>query len=735
MATTVPAPASISIDVTKDLESSSALKNLLTSQQGAVFNLVGELIQFVTAQSAAAAGASASITLSAEASWKTPNGIGFSLAPKASCSIKLATTSTSFSVGTSIEDSSKTMSIVAGPTAGIVYVNIDLDFDIAGSASGSGTFSGVGVAGSASGSANATFSFCQPVDGTLSTIDAVKLAFSSLVFPLDPDCTETMTPGCIAKVNFDGAFDIGLNVTYGLGDYKVSAPSLAKVQQSLNGVVSLTPPSLEIQAGAKGSVSFTHTDHFGLIVNKTSAAAANLYLVRSDENDSTASVGFSVGVTTTAASVTIDQSALQQTVQSVTGSSALAGAVVSAASQPLNNLQTSLNAKLESWASDATGQVGLTASLSRQSGRIALFTFDLDLTSTQLEASWKTLVSGQIPSSLPGFTVEAGSGVSESLKRSSTIQFQFFNLFNFSSTTDFFKNAFTEFGPDGTIRVVQDVGQEQQIKTKNALAEFRIHFVTTANEAGSTVTQDSVDLYIELTETNDPKNATVMANLVGLLPTSSATHLALTTMLNYVTAHPTGTLNLINIIKRSAYQKYSFSPYNGSKPLPLPHAQDQNNWNAFQAATELLMPDLGFVPNLNFPLWINFNRACIDQLGSQVTPDRKQTGNPNAVPPSFFTNLGPQGLVTFFFLASAGAMNLFEDLQTLATAVAQVDTSVQYNDLLNFITNLVTNDVFIDYAKPTAGVLLSQAGTNAQITTSADLAADQSSLTCTVTIA
>src|SRR5262249_28411474 len=157
-------------------------------------------------------------------------------------------------------------------------------------------------------------------------------------------------------------------------------------------------------------------------------------------NDSSASVGLTVGVTTTAASVTIDQTALQSTVQSVTGSSALASAVASGASKPLNNLQTSLNAKLKSWAADATGQIGLSASLSRQSGRTALFTFDVDLTSTQFEQGWATLVGGKISANLPGFTIEAGSGISSSLKRSSQIQFQFFNLFNFSSTTDFFKN-------------------------------------------------------------------------------------------------------------------------------------------------------------------------------------------------------------------------------------------------------------------------------------------------------
>jgi len=87
MATPAPQP-SISIDVTKDLTSLSALKTALTSDEGALFSILGELAEYAAqpVSSAAAAKASASITLNGNATWTTSNKISFSLTPQASCS-------------------------------------------------------------------------------------------------------------------------------------------------------------------------------------------------------------------------------------------------------------------------------------------------------------------------------------------------------------------------------------------------------------------------------------------------------------------------------------------------------------------------------------------------------------------------------------------------------------------------------------------------------------------------
>ena len=592
MAATASNPT-ISIDVTSDLDSSSALKTMLSGPESAIFTVFGELEKYAqqAVKQAAAAKATAKLTLSRSASWTTTNGIGFSLTPAANCSISIDVASETLPVAMSIE-STQTTNVAAGPTPGKAYVNIELDFSIQGSASGSGTFGGLGIAGQASGSKAARLAFCQPVDESIPTLTAIKTALSQLIFPLDPNCAGKMRPGTIAKVSFDGTFDCEVDVTYGLGDYMVSAPSLAKVQQSLQGVVQITAAPLETNAGATGSVTYSHSDHFALIVNKTDAATAMLYLVRSPENDWGASVGVTVGVTTTDASVSIDPNALQTVVEHVTGNSTLAGQVASAASQPLNNLQTSLNAKLTSLVSDLSGQAGLSVSLSRQKGHTALFAFKVNLAVADLVAkSWSALVGGSVVEALAlkGFTLQAGSGVSDNLQRAATIQFQFFDLFSFKSVTDYFSNAYTEFGPDGTIRVFRDLGQKQQNGTERAVAKFRIHFVATATEnALRNISQAEVDMYVELSANGSSKVGATLAHAVGLIPANVSVHAAQKAMATYLANKPTGTLNLINIVKRSAYQRLSCTAYNGKKPLPLPHEQDQNNWAAFQHATEAL---------------------------------------------------------------------------------------------------------------------------------------------------
>jgi hypothetical protein len=428
-------------------------------------------------------------------------------------------------------------------------------------------------------------------------------------------------------------------------------------------------------------------------------------------------------------------------VQQVTVSSSLASAIGSAASQPLNSLQTSANAKLTNWAKDVTGTIGLSASLARQQGHTSLFTFQVNLATADLaEESWAALVGGSVPNSLAlkGFTLEPGSGVSDSLKKSATIQFEFFNLFAFTSTTDYFSNAYTELGPDGTIRVFRDVGQEQNAKTKKALSDFRIHFVATATEDALTnVGKAAVNLQVELSEQGNAGAASRLANSIGSIPGNAAVHSAQTAMATYAANHSTGTLNLIVSIGASAYGKLSATAYNGSKPLPLPHEQDQDNWEAFQLAAESLMPDLSFVSQLSFTNWMEFNRDAVDQVGSTMIPDRRQTGDPSAVPPNFFAPFsGAAASVSYFLLASQGFMNLCDDLHALATMTAQADSTAQWNDLLAFLTTVVTQDTLIDFAEPILSALLALCSVaGAQASSNLGTATDSSSMTCTLTLA
>ena len=93
------------------------LTTMLSSQQGAIFNIATELAQYARQPVQKAVGASAKLSLTASASWKTKKtGITFSLQPTASCTI-------------GISDTSGTFQVMTGPIANKVFVNIDLDFD------------------------------------------------------------------------------------------------------------------------------------------------------------------------------------------------------------------------------------------------------------------------------------------------------------------------------------------------------------------------------------------------------------------------------------------------------------------------------------------------------------------------------------------------------------------------------------------------------------------------------
>jgi hypothetical protein len=80
-------------------------------------------------------------------------------------------------------------------------------------------------------------------------------------------------------------------------------------------------------------------------------------------------------------------------------------------------------------------------------------------------------------------------------------------------------------------------------------------------------------------------------------------------------------------------------------------------------------------------------------------------------------------------------MNLCEDLQILSRGVATVQTSREWTDLLNFLTQVITNDLYMDYAKPSAAALLAQCAVGgAQVTSQVDQSTDASKLTCTLTL-
>lgn len=748
MAATV-SPTNITIDVNKDLESLSDLKNLFTGQGTAIFAIGSELAQYAGQPiQAAIKSKPVKLTLQGDPKWKTKTGISFSLTPSASCTIAVSDTSTKFSVVKSV-DTTDCVDICAGPTAGVVYINIDLDCDIKGDISGSGKVGGLGISGKASGSASATLSYCHPAKGSTETVAAVKEAFGALFFPFQPDCALNMPVGSIGKVNFDGTINCELDVTYGLGNYKLSAQSFGLTKQGVK--VSwdkLTPPSIDIDAGAKASVGYTHSDNFSILVQKIDAATAHLYLLRSAKNETTESVGITVGISATSCSATVDAANLTDTIKHATGSKSptLASDVASYS----QDIQKDLVTKANKWLSGKKGDAGLTLSLSQQDGRTILFAFNVSLSAasqTLVKDSWEQLVDGDLRQALQigGFTLLPGSGVADTLKHTCALQLHFFN-FHLASEADYFRNSTTKLGPNGDMQFYFDVGQESQFSINNSTATASIHFVATATEdtkGAGNYQKAEVDLYIELSEKNNSDEATRIASAIGALGVNATVQAAQQRMLAFVAANKSKTLSLVNIFKRAAYQKLSCSPYTTDAnhkvhPPALPQQQDQNNWDAFRAMTESLMTDMApIVSSMNYATWMDWNVKSNDGITAQVDanhlPDRKHVGDYTGASQSLFG--ADWQRPNSFLLASTRFLQLCDNLQILAAIVAQTETPDDWNNLVDMLTKWVKSGVDPDWSKPALGALLYLCSLNKyQVDTDFQQPKDNSKLTCTLTL-
>ena len=732
--TALPIPA-ITIDVTQDLESTSDLKALISANGNVLLQLGSALAHYAGKPVSSAIGQSSpTLTLTAAPKW-TAGPVTFSLTPTAKCSIAIAAKGEAFKVATKIDDPADTTDVQL-PAAGMTYINIDIDFDLTGDVSGNGTAWGLAISGKASGSTTTTLSYCQPVNSNTETVAALKKALSRFVFPTSPGGVSRMDSGSSCRITFDGALSWELDLTYGLADHKLSAPSAALVQASVDQLAQqkLTLPAANIKAGATATMKYSHTDHFGLVVTKQDANTAFLYLVRAAADETDAGIGISAGITTTPRSVTVDPSKVQAAIQSVTGSAALATSVLNTVTPQVNNLESAALAKLNNAIKAANGDAGISLALSKQTARTVLFNYQLDLAMPLAVQSWDDLFKSSIADArnIAGFTLLAGSGVEQELAKSATLQLHFFNLYQYSSVQKFFDKCYSELAPDGTIRIVFDIGISAVVKQNQSVDTVRFHFSATASETVlANVTAPEIDLMIEISEKSDPKDAAVLANILGIVNQASLGP-AIAAMNAWVASHPSGTLGMVAVLKRSAYGRLAFSPYLHGKSQQ-DQSLDAANWTAIHlAAVQLMGKNLPFLGPFSWSDWQTWNVYCINgQPG--VLADRRHSGPYTAVPPSLWKGY-PAPSVDYFFRACAGGMNLFEDSVTLATA--SVTTDAQWQSIKAYVIKIVQGDANIDYSKPIAAAILSQAAAHgsAQMAVSTAQSPDASSFTTTLTI-
>jgi hypothetical protein len=639
----------------------------------------------------------AALTISAPGSWKTSTGVGFTLKASATCKITVASKSTCFKLAKAI-DSSDTQEIYGNTPAGSVYVNIDLDFDIQGNLSASGSAGLVGICGKTSGTGAATFSYCHPVPSGTETGAAIRAAFQALKFPFQPDSLSGMALGAISSVKFDGSFSLELDLTYGLGKYTVAAPGISAIRQSLTiGATRFNAPDVSLSAGVKAAFTYKHTEHFEAIVSRASATQGTLLLSRSTANETDESLGITVGVSLVdPPSASTDTAQLASAINGVTGSGGEKAAGAATA------LQSSAVANSTSWLGSSgisVGTIGLTATLAQQKSRALLYEFSADLTNPAIAGqSWSAFAKGDLQSAMRigGLTLLPSSGVANCMQRSSAIKLQFFNLFAVTDTDTYFQKTYVSVAPDGSLRYSFDIGKEGDVQIKKAMQKTRLHFIASGADTSGDVGAVEIDLHVEMTEPAQPRVCGLIVDSLATVATAKEE----AALRQFLHDTPKGTLCV----------QYDYAPSAYAKMQP----EDVLNWQAFQSSAIRVL-GLGFLSGLTYDDWSLFNRICIDGIDPNTgqprrsAPDRRQSGAPASVPPSFYTerNVGSQAVaVQYFFLSSAQFMNLCADLLTLANTEL-ANTSQTWDELIANVSQLVQQDVNTDWSVPAANALLS----------------------------
>jgi hypothetical protein len=722
-AATQPTQPSVTINVS-DL-TGGQLKTQLQNDAKTAFNFAKEIAQYWNDQVGNIPNnSSGTITISGSGSWKTGGvGIGFSLSASAKCSIAVVNSGPVIKYAPNLS-SQATQGLPSAAYAGSAYVVISLDFQISGGASGSGTAAGVGISGNVRGSTDTSVVFSHLVPSTALLGDAVKDALQNFTFALDPACANSMNPGDLSEVNFNGSLALGLSVNYGFPNISFAAPGVASTLDSVTkGAAQFTLPSGKISIGASATVNYTHSDDFTAIVQKIDAANAFLYVMRAHKNDGTEGVSVSATVKiTNTPGVTVNSQQLAQAVNGVTGG--LGGQL--AASQA-NTVAQGLTSKLNTWINSTVSKgAQLGAQWDQQSAVSMLFMYKIALQSANLTQSWNALCSGNVlaAQSAGGIVPIAGSGISSQLSDSFTANLQFFNFFSATDKTTYFNNSTVTVEPDGDILYNCDIGKENDSSVQKSSKMCKIHFVISVDQStAGTAKATDVNLEMELSSTNNAGEAGRIASVAGALKNAQGNQTA-AQIQQFATSNPSGTVDLTCVLKPSAYGKITCSPYNGNTP-PANQDADANNWLFFHDAADSVMGSsvAGIVQPLTYLDWQKYNVLCVHGPGATATPDRRNTGN---------TSIAGASSANYFLLVSGQFMDVCDYLEQLAAAASNSGQNAQaYDTMLLSLAQVVLADTSTDYSKAAIAALL---GLVQPQNVTASAVNGTNSLTCTLTI-
>ena len=460
------------------------------------------------------AGMKLDFSFSHGANWKTSTGICFGLTGSAECCLEIVSSGAVLSYLDGVDSTAKA-SMPSGSYPGAVYVKLSLSFNISGKISGAGKVGALGISGNAKASAGTNFVFAHRAAAGVLLKDAIGEALNSFVFPFEPNCSLQIPAGDLAQVTFSGCLSYGLELSYGLGSYSFTAPSVTNTLESCTkGMASLTMPSVSVDIGADFNLGLTHSDDFTAIVEKLDAKDAFLYLMRAHKNEVTVDASLGAQVTVDAMpTVKLDQAKFLAGLNHVTR-----GQAGKQAASVCSTLEGKLNDKVNDWVSGYVKDgAQLKAAWDAQNNTTLISKYKVAIDNPVLLGhSWDYFCQGNITSAVGagGLLLQPGSGVSQDIERKLTISVTFFNFFHAQNAASYFQQSKTYVTDTGDLRFLFDVGKESDTEVSKALQKARIHFVADA----AANTSADVKLQVELSETHNKVEAVRMALIASYLP-------------------------------------------------------------------------------------------------------------------------------------------------------------------------------------------------------------------------
>jgi hypothetical protein len=706
-----------------DLTSASDLVKFLTSNVPAELKFATDPTQSAaqTLQDIGNTQVSLNFSTSKQLSWDlgTSGNVTFGFSPSASGGVSIQTSGTLFTY--TLADGSQPVAVPVPANTG--YVSITFNVSLGVSAGGSFSSGNFGVSANASASSTFAVAFRKAFPLTTPVVAAITQAFESFTFPFQPAGLNRVNDGDFLDYEYLGSIQAGFGVNYGVSGNLLGGRSVDEITQSFNAspigkaVVNVKPT---FQAAASFAFAYDDEEVFHVILARHTNTATLLYF-RSDST--TVSTTETLGITlNTGASFNLTSNLptaagkiASAAVSKLGGNAAsgLANTIATDTSGAVQDFIDDVNTSVNSFLSKGDGQtIQLQLQQERLNANTALFSFEFDLTQPDAVATGYPLaVAGNFAAAIQitGVDLDPGSFVEHQWVQSTSVAFQFFDLFMASDVTQYFQDTKLVYAGNKTFRLIFKTGVKDIVTINSAENDCEVYFSATApadaeaNVIGDLVVKlNFVTVDHSSNAAQETKRALTFIGGPALRPAVAA-----------IPAKLNGSLTVNCQFSQSAFSQLNCDDYVGKKPSNLPHPVDAANYMDFLAAVQGIVPP----DNINsdflrffgsYDSWIEFNRVKIDQEGSTITPDRKSIGN-------VAVNRWPEALISIdeservslqcYIYADQAYMNLCDSLKHLASDLAAGTFNDNIDLLESSLTAIIKQNISVFFIKPALAAL------------------------------